>query len=433
MRSRCVPLFLLQPLAPRALTDSCTPPPCPQAGGLLWNVSDHVQAKSQSGGGEAAHGGELWMYLLQNLLALCRDSRQEVRDAAISNVFRSIAMYGNTLDSPTWDAVCWEVIFPLVEDISASIHQHNVREPDDDDELGEATVPQANGPPIRLVDKQWDDSKQLALRSVGDVFFEYLPQLVKTDRYEDIWRAFVSQVQRSFVLDRPHAATAAMQALDKVLTVSLDMSDASRIASSWEVAWSAWDEIGAAVEENARASSPDDEADPTAKVFTQVNLEAFVRTVLPIYTPPYISFDLARVQRLLAVLKAVLTYAKSPDYRPDVDGLMPLQSVILEVIAVIKLDEIPGATSAVLSDLSEFLMLAFTSPFEKASAPSVGGRTFAPQQVTYVALAKEVMPHVQWLYRKYADDPLVYDQGAVGKMLQVRSGPLSLSSSPNLD
>ena len=409
------------------------PSPCSQAGGLLWNVSDHVQAKSQSGDGEAAHGGELWMYLLQNLLALCRDSRQEVRDAAISNVFRSIAMYGNTLDSPTWDAVCWEVIFPLVEDISASIHQHNVRGPDDDDELGEATVPQANGPPIRLVDKQWDDSKQLALRSVGDVFFEYLPQLVKTDRYEDIWRAFVSQVQRSFVLDRPHAATAAMQALDKVLTVSLDMSDASRIASSWEVAWSAWDEIGAAVEENARASSPDDEADPTAKVFTQVNLEAFVRTVLPIYTPPYISFDLARVQRLLAVLKAVLTYAKSPDYRPDVDGLMPLQSVILEVIAVIKLDEIPGATSAVLSDLSEFLMLAFTSPFEKASAPSAGGRTFAPQQVTYVALAKEVMPHVQWLYRKYADDPLVYDQGAVGKMLQVRSGPLSLSSSPNLD
>ncbi|KPV73179.1 uncharacterized protein RHOBADRAFT_2872, partial [Rhodotorula graminis WP1] len=402
------------------------------AGGLLWNVSDHVQAKNQSGDGEAAQGGgDLWMYLLQNLLALCRDSRQEVRDAAISNVFRSIAMYGTTLDASTWDAVCWEVIFPLVEDISASIHQHNVGRPDDDDELGEETVPQANGPPIRLVDKQWDDSKQLALRSVGDVFFEYLPQLVKTDRYEDIWRAFVSQVQRSFVLDRPHPATAAMQALDKVLTVSLDMSDASRIASSWEVAWAAWDEIGAAVEDNARASTTtDDEADPAApKIFTQVNLEAFVRTVLPIYTPPYISFDLARVERLLAVLKAVLTYSKSPDYRPDVDGLMPLQSVVLEVIAVIKLDEIPGATSAVLSDLSEFLMLAFTSPFEKAAAPSAAGRTFAPQQVTYVALAKEVMPHVQWLYRKYADDPLVYDQGAVGKMLQAYAPPLRLKHS----
>lgn len=301
-----------------------------------------------------------------------------------------------------------------------------MRGPDDDDELGEETVPQANGPPIRLVDKQWDDSKQLALRSVGDVFFEYLPQLVKTDRYEDIWRAFVSQVQRSFVLDRPHPATAAMHALDKVLTVSLDMSDASRIASSWEVAWTAWDEMGAAIEENSRApvhADEEEEADGEAgdKVFTQVNLEAFVRTVLPIYTPPYISFDLARVQRLLAVLKAVLTYAKSPDFRPDVDGLMPLQSAILEVIAVIKLDDVPGATSAVLSDLAEFVMLAFTSPFEKAPPPGLGGRAMAAQQVTYVALAKEVMPHVQWLYRKYADDPLVYEQGAVGKMLQVRT------------
>ncbi|BGP52111.1 Endocytosis and vacuole integrity protein [Rhodotorula kratochvilovae] len=390
------------------------------AGGLLWNVSDHVQAKRRAGDAETAQG-DLWMYLLQNLLALCRDARQEVRDAAITNVFRSISMYGATLDGATWNAVCWEVVFPLVEDISASIEQHNARGPDDDDALGEETVPQANGPPIRLVDKQWDDSKQLALRSVGDVFFEYLAQLVKTDRYEDIWRAFVGLVQRSFVGDRPQPATAAMQALEKVLTVSLDMADADRIASSWDVAWTAWDEIGTAIEENALAK----EADATEKVFTQVNLEAFVRVVLPIYTPPYISFDLARVQRLLSVLKTVLTYTKSPDYRSDVDGLMPLQSAILEVIAVIKLDDIPGATSAVLSDLAEYLMLAFTAPFAK-SPPSGLARATAAQQVTYISLAKEIMPHVQWLYRKYADDPLVYEQGAVGKMLQAYALPLRL-------
>ncbi|GAA6056217.1 hypothetical protein JCM3770_002092 [Rhodotorula araucariae] len=390
------------------------------AGGLLWNVSDHVQAKGRTDDAATTHDG-LWMYLLQNLLALCRDARQEVRDAAISNVFRSISMYGSTLDSATWDAVCWEVVFPLVEDISASIEQQNMRGPDDDDALGEETVPQANGPPIRLVDKQWDDSKQLALRSVGDVFFEYLAQLVKTDRYEEIWRAFVSQVQRTFVRDRPHPATAAMQALEKVLTVSLNMADADRIAFSWEVAWTVWDEIGSAVQENALSAA----GCGGDKVFTQVNLETFVRVVVPIYTPPYISFDLARVERLLSVLKAVLTYSKSPDYRSDVDGLMPLQSAILEVIAVIKLDEIPGATSAVLSDLAEYLMLAFKPPVAKPRAPAAT-RTAGVQQITYIALAKEIMPHVQWLYRKYVDDPLVYEQHAVSKMLQAYALPLRL-------
>ncbi|GAA5889756.1 hypothetical protein JCM5296_002332 [Sporobolomyces johnsonii] len=36
-----------------------------------------------------------------------------------------------------------------------------------------------------------------------------------------------------------------------------------------------------------------------------------------------------------------------PDYRPHLDGLMPLQSAVLEVVAALKL-EVPGAASAVL-------------------------------------------------------------------------------------
>lgn len=353
------------------------------------------------------------MFLLSNLLNLARDARQEVRDAAITNIFRSISMYGATLSKETWEACCWQIVFPLIDDISSTIQHRNLRAADDEEAMKEETVPQPNGPPIRLVDKQWDTSKQLALTSTGDVFFEYLPQIVKTSRYEDIWRSFVDHIHRSFVDDRPAPASAAMQALEKVLTVSLDMADASRIASSWEYAWSMWDSIGTAIESNASAINDD-------KLFTQINLESFIRVVLPIYTPPYIAFDLSRIQRLLAVLKTVLLYSRSPDYRPDVDGLMPLQSAVLEVVAVIKLDDVPGSAAAVLSDLAEYVKLAFTKPFESSPPESsIPGRGRVAQQVTYVALTKEVMPHVQWLFRKYRDDVSVYEQGAVQKMLEV--------------
>ncbi|BGP27996.1 Endocytosis and vacuole integrity protein [Rhodotorula toruloides] len=385
------------------------------AGGLIWGVSDHVQAKRKQGDGEAAHG-ELWMFLLHNLLGLCRDSRQEVRDAAITNVFRSISMYGSTLDDATWDACCWEVIFPLVDDITSTLRRRSNPAADDIEHFSEETVPQPNAPPIRLTDKQWDESLTLALRYLGDVFFDYLSQLVKVDRYDEIWAAFVDRTRDSFIRDRPVPATAAMQALEKVLTVSLDMSAAERIGKSWEVAWRTWDDVGTAIEENARAG-PDE-----VKVYTQVNLETFVRVALPIYTPPHITFDLTRVQRLLAILKSALTYRRSPDYRADVDGLMPLQSAVLEVVTVIKLDDVPGAASAVLSDLSEYLKLAFVAPFETSPASRMGGG----QRVTYVALAKEVMPHVQWLYRKYRDEPFVYEQGAVEHMLQAYTLPIRL-------
>ncbi|SCV74793.1 BQ2448_7822 [Microbotryum intermedium] len=390
------------------------------AGGLLWGVSDHLQAKRKEGSREVAHG-ELWAFLLQQLLALCQDSRQEARDGAITTIFRSISLYGATLSKATWDATLWEVVFPLVENVSASIQMHDrmALSGTSDGGPGDELVSQSNGPPIRLVDKQWDDSKTLALKSMGDVFFDYLPLIAKTARYDETWAMLVALLKRSFIEDRPQASTAAMHALDKVLSVSLDGNEALRISLSWEVAWAAWDEIGHAI-----ASAPS--VSHSAKVYTQVNLEAYVRVILPIYTPPYITFDLPRILRLLAILKVVLTYSRSPDFRPDIDSLTPLQAAILEVVAVIKL-EVPGAASAVLSDLSEYLTYAFVASFEAEPVTMMGmSKARTPQRITYVALSKEAMPHVYWLYQRYCEDTTVYDQGAVERMLAAYAIPMRL-------
>ncbi|KAM0751477.1 hypothetical protein T439DRAFT_287566 [Meredithblackwellia eburnea MCA 4105] len=386
------------------------------AGGLLWSVSDHLQAKRKDGENDVAHS-ELWMFLLHQLLILCQDPRQEARDGAISTVFRSIHLYGGTLSKATWDACMWEIIFPLLDSLSNTISAHNKDNPTP---TPEDLVVQVNGPPIRLLDKQWDDSKTLALKSMGNVFYDYLPKIVKTSRYEETWSAFIGHLKKSFIEDRPVAATAAMQSFEKVLGVSLDGAEASRITSSWEVAWTAWDEIGHSV---VALSHPPSRA--TAKTLTQVNLEAYVRVIIPIYTPPYISFDLSRIHRLLAVLKAVITFARSPDYRPDIDTLTPLQAAVLEVVAAIKL-EVPGAASAVLSDLSEYLTLAFIAAFDSEGETSIKSKPKATQRVSYIALAKEVMPHVLWLFARYKDDISVYEQGAVERMFAAYALPLKL-------
>ncbi|KAI5479516.1 endosomal peripheral membrane protein [Pseudohyphozyma bogoriensis] len=390
------------------------------SGGLLWSVSDHLQAKRKDGDNEVAHG-ELWMFLLHQLLALSQDPRQEARDGAITTIFRSISLYGSTLSKSTWDACFWDIVFPLLDSLSTTIAKHNKEFNESETVVSTADlVVQVNGPPIRLLDKQWDDSKTLALKSMGNVFFEYLPKIVRTSRYEETWAAFVGHLKRSFVEDRPQAATASMQSLEKVLSVALDGAEVSRIASSWEVAWAAWDEIGHAI---VALSHPP--AGGNAKTFTQINLEAYVKVALPIYTPPYITFDLTRIHRLLAILKAVLTYTRSPDFRPDVDSLTPLQASILEVVAAIKL-EIPGAASAVLSDLSEYLTLAFIAAFDSEGETSIKSRPRVTQRVSYIALTKEVMPHVLWLFQRYKEDASIYDQGAVERMLAAYALPLKL-------
>ncbi|KAK4704567.1 hypothetical protein P7C70_g1641, partial [Phenoliferia sp. Uapishka_3] len=386
-----------------------------QAGGLLWSVSDHLQAKRKEGDNDVAHG-ELWMFLLHQLLVLCQDTRQEARDGAISTVFRSISLYGTTLSKSMWERTMWEVVFPLLDSISATIHTHN-QAPSanpDADEL----VPQAAGQPIRLIDKQWDDSKYLAVKSIGTIFVENLAPLRKTPRFDETFAAFVNVCKRSFIEDRPTPATAAMNSLEKVLRASVDSTEAPRV--ELQVAWAAWDEIGHSV---VGLSLPPSRT--AAKTLTQVNLHAYVKAVLPIYSPAFISFDLSRIHRLLAILKAVLTFARSPDYRPDIDTLTPLQAAVLEVVAVINL-EVPGAASAVLSDLSEYLTLAFIAAFDSEGEAPAKSRPRTVQRVTYIALAKEVMPHVLWLYIRYKDDISIYEQGAVERMFAAYSLPLKL-------
>ncbi|KAM0789810.1 hypothetical protein ACM66B_006661 [Microbotryomycetes sp. NB124-2] len=397
------------------------------AGGLLWGVSDHLQAKQKEDAGGSTHR-DIWMYLLRQLLVLCGDTRQEVRDGALATIFRSISLYGSTLTQDTWHVTLWEIVFPLIESLTKAIHERNALPAEGREH--EDIVPQPNGPPLRLIDKQWDDSKTLALKSMGDIFYEFLPSIVKTAKYEDTWASFVGHLQASFVTDRPVPATAAMQSFDKVLSISLDGSEASRIASSWEVAWQSWCSIGESIATNGKSDLDSAAATTIAartKVYTQTNLEAYVRCILPIYTPPYISFDVSRIKQMLAMLKSALTYRHSPDSRPDIDGLSPLQTVTLEAIAVVDLD-VPGAASSVLSDLSEYMTLAFTSASETKLA-AVAGPAYGVvrgQQMTYIALSKETMPHVLWLFQRYKDDALVYEQGAVEKMLQAYSMPMRL-------
>ena len=374
---------------------------CGQAGGLLWSVSDHLQAKRTDGDNEVAHG-ELWMFLLHQLLASCKDSRQEVRDGAISTVFRSISTYGTTLSKATWDACMFEITFPLVDALSSALVSHAPTRQVE----GEQLVVQVNGPPIRLIEKQWDDSKVLALTSLGNVFVDYWSsKLIKTPRYEETWSTFVGLLKRSFVEDRPQVATSAMKAFERVLKVSLEGVEEGRIASSWEVAWTAWEEIGHSIASGSKS-------------YTQINLESYVRVALPIYSSSHVTFDLARIRRLLSILKDVLTFSSSPDYRPDIDTLTPVQASILEVLAAIKL-EIPGAASAVLTDLAEYLTLAFIAAFD--SEVELPGRGAKPvQRVSYIALSKEVMPHVLWLFQRFKEDSSIYEQGAVERMFAVR-------------
>ncbi|BEJ02954.1 hypothetical protein CcaverHIS641_0101290 [Cutaneotrichosporon cavernicola] len=142
--------------------------------GLLWSVSDAVQADSK----------DLWLFLLLELLELARDPRLEVRSSAMQTLFRCVELYGSTLDPQLWEDVFWKVIFPLLDGMRG------------------------------------DESQVLALTSVGSIFGLFLPQILELPSATAVCQHLLDRLKRSFISEPRTCSTAAFKTLERVLVAS---------------------------------------------------------------------------------------------------------------------------------------------------------------------------------------------------------------------
>ena len=109
----------------------------------------------------------------------------------------------------------------------------------------------------------------------------------------------------------------------------------------------------------------------------------------------------------------VLTYSFSPEYRPDIDNLNPVQVAVTEVIQDIDMSS-PGVPSLILRDLSEYATLPFMAAFDVPSS------TTRPQKrVSYIALSKKVMPQLVDLFLRFKTNPEIYVDATLEAILSV--------------
>jgi hypothetical protein len=126
-------------------------------------------------------------------------------------------------------------------------------------------------------------------------------------------------------------------------TSNADESLKPKVTESWERVWQACDRVGAAVMERTTELRVD--GVQPFKPFTQESLVALVDVIRCTRSVSRqidgAEWPLERLTRLMAILKGqfqftvrcrgidktigVLTYTNSPDFRPDVDGLTPVQ------------------------------------------------------------------------------------------------------------
>lgn len=109
----------------------------------------------------------------------------------------------------------------------------------------------------------------------------------------------------------------------------------------------------------------------------------------------------------------VLTYNFSPEYRPDIDNLSPVQIAVIGVIQDIDMAS-PGVPSLILRDLSEYVTLPFMAAFD---VPSLSAKS--PKRVSYIALSKKTMPQLVDLFLRFKANPEIYVNGTLEAILSV--------------
>ncbi|KAF7340848.1 Protein MON2 [Mycena sanguinolenta] len=365
------------------------------AASLLWSVSDAIQSKRKDPEEEPEYNS-LWMFLLLEELGLCTDARPEVRDGAIQTLFRTMQLYGGD---------------PQPGDVGP-VHL-------------ETSMTTATVPP----EQAWDESKTLALQSIGSIFHDFLSsKIIHLDSFTDAWDVFVNHIQDTVLLDNRSISPPALRSLEKAVKAASGASAdiKAKVTEIWERVWKMADRVGDAIVRRGNATTPNTVTESPHKPFTQESLVAFLDVIRCTRGTSRAldgaEWPLERLTRLMAILKGVLTYPCSTDYRPDIDQLPPVQTVVLETIVDIDLSA-PGCPSLVMRDLSEFATLPFLAAFDVPANP----KTQTPQKrVTYIALAKKVMPMLVDLFIRFKDREEIYMDGTIEAVLSAYSIPVKL-------
>ncbi|KAF8879578.1 guanine nucleotide exchange factor in Golgi transport N-terminal-domain-containing protein [Infundibulicybe gibba] len=381
------------------------------AASLLWSVSDAIQSKRKDVDQEPQYS-EIWMFLLLEVLGLCADPRPEVRDGAIQTLFRTTQLYGSTLSLETWDRCIWDVIFPLLDSLTTAVRQS----------------PDAMDDPA--AEQAWAESKILALHSIGSLFHDFLSsKILELESFPKAWDVFVNHIQECTLVDSRIIATPALLSLERAIRASSQASAElkPKVSDAWHRVWQAINDIGGAIQQQDVALKTEvADVDSSHEPFTQESLVAFVDVIQSTRKVSRslddMEWPLDRLSCLMTILKGILMYSNSPDYRPDIDSLPPVQAAVIETITNIDLS-IPGAPSLVMRDLSVFSTLPFLAAF---NVPGPSRDRTNPKRVTYIALTKKVMPMLVDLFLKFKTGPEIYADGTLEAVLSSYSIPIKL-------
>jgi hypothetical protein len=448
--------------------------------GLLWSLCDFILTSKQKWVKESAESpvpavstsndalnldilqetmsartmDTLWMFLLRKLSDLCSDERPEIRNSANQTLFRTIGMNGERLTLASWNMCINHVLFPLLEKIQDS------------------STPTHQQPGM---EKQWNESKILALSGVTKCLTDFLPVLVDLERFPSQWTVFLNFIKTTCLQSTQEVALAGLKnfrALMQYVKPNTDQVLASNLVphveTLWYKAFEVWVQLGQGILDTADENNWDEKEKQFCPIvewsndrtptllqgpFTQDCLALYCSIVFDVYPVILDRFGSKEFDEVMSMWQCLLLYHSKPppgstqsrlraEIVQDMDTMTPTQSHFIDFLTgKVNLGRIPGVEEWVYVILADTTLTPFI-PFAVCSSKPEDAKAplYASPHVrkhTFVALARRAFHLIQQQFESTNRETLLLSGALehVLESLQVHlsykyDGPPSISKDP---
>lgn len=225
--------------------------------GLLWNVADYLYQNKQRIEGQTLEFNNekdapnlafiyefvrqsdlnnydsIWMALFSKLSEICVDPRPAIRKSACQTLFATITTHGDILEIRTWQAVLWQILFPILHQVrtrscvamdmkqqtpsSVSLYSDSIG--GDDDSLNSGCESMVMHHSRNTAQKQWSETQVLALTGVTKVFTVKRDKLVLIQNFNKAWNVLLEFIKTAALSKVFEVSLAALKCFQDLLAV----------------------------------------------------------------------------------------------------------------------------------------------------------------------------------------------------------------------
>ncbi|KAI5732118.1 hypothetical protein M8J77_021836 [Diaphorina citri] len=414
--------------------------------GLMWYIADYfyqnqekicvILANENSVFPEINFGSEmpafdkLWMCLYLKLGALCVDLRPAVRKSAGQTLLSTISSHGNLLAQSTWQAVLWQVLFPLLDKVRSLSSTASSKKVDTE---GNILIHHSRN----TAQKQWAETQVLTLSGVARVFNTKRQLLQTLGDFPRAWSLLLEFIENSALSKNNEVSLAALRSLQEMLILNENVSSPQNTKTDpneddiWTKAWKVWLKI-------ATECHLDPEYCPS-----QQFLASLVLIFPGVFQHISSRFVLSDLEKLCSVIEIIISIplctkhfnpnATSASTFPD-SALIQLQDGILECIFLLEKEARSSPAKLDMMICPIFKELLHLSQFAYQKVPHHENKQVQLNDYlssNYVQFGEKAIAELVSLYKKTAKEKPVVEGQILTKILESFNQSLSRRYDPS--